>query len=361
MTQTRKKVELSSDLAIGGVSLTQKAVFAKHLAVMLQSGMLITEALDITTSASRGKMRKVLQGVSKTVEAGNGLADGLAKYPRVFSGLFVDVVRAGEFSGNLADNLQNIADQLEKEKNLVSKIRSSMAYPSVILVAAFILSLAMAYYVLPQIIPLFTGLGVELPLTTKIIIAFSELVQNHGGKLFIGIICTILLFIWFVRQKFSQPFIHGVLLHVPILRTISKNTNLARFSLTLGTLLRSGLTIDEALEITTRTVPNFYFRRALAVVQKKIETGAPFALSLAAHPTLFPKLTTSMIHVGEESGKLDDSLLYLANFYELEVDEATKTLTTALEPTLLIIIGLVVGTLALSIITPIYEITGNIR
>lgn len=360
MPKKQKQSILSADLAIGRVTLVQKAVFAKHLAVMLASGMLINEALHVSGSAAKGKMRSVILGLAGSVESGNSLSDAMRTYPKIFSGLFIDVVGAGEASGNLPENLENIASQLEKEKNLISKVKSAMTYPAVILVAAFIMALAMSYYVLPQVTPLFTGLGVELPLTTRLVIWFSTLVQEHGGKLFIGIVSVITITIVFVKQQFSHPITHWILLKTPIVRSIVRNSNLARFSLTFGVLLRSGLTIDEALNITSRTVPNYYYRKAIRTTWKSIQKGATVADTLARHEKLFPKLLTSMVHVGESSGKLDESLVYLASFYELEVDSSTKTLTTAIEPILLLGIGVVVGTLALSIITPIYEITGNV-
>jgi type IV pilus assembly protein PilC len=356
-----KGVNLNINISIGKVSLTQKAVFAKHLSVMLKAGLTINEALEIAEESSKGKMKSILAKVRSGVESGNSLADSFEKYPKVFSRLFIDVTRAGEKSGSLSENLENVAMQIEKERQLVSKVKSAAAYPTVILVAAFFLALGMAYYVLPQITPLFSGLDIELPITTRMVIWFSDLMRDSGGRLLLGIFIGFSFISWLAKQKFSQPVTHWLTLHLPIISKISHNSNLARFSLTLGTLLKSGLTIDEALEITKRTVPNYYYRKFLTLVGQRIERGSTMSVNLAKKRKLFPRLVTSMVHVGEESGQLDESLLYLAEYYEGEVDTATKTLTTALEPILLIVIGLVVGTLALSIITPIYEITGNVR
>ena len=356
-----QKSMLERDIGIGRVSLTEKAVFAKHLAVMLSSGLTIWEALDIAEESAKGKMASVVRKVKMSVEAGNPLADSLAKYPKVFSGLFVDVVRAGEQSGTLAENLENIALQLKKEHAIVSKVKSAMAYPAVVLFAAIGLALAMAYYVLPQITPLFTGLKIDLPASTQAVIWFSDLMREDGTLVVLSVLVGIPLIVWLLKRKAARPMTHWVLLNFPIVKQISRNSNLARFSLTLGTLLKSGLAIDEALTITKSTVSNFHYQKALESVLKHVEQGGGFADNLAKHKHLFPKLVTSMVHVGERSGDLDDSLLYLAEFYEAEVDGATKTLTTSLEPMLLIGIGLVVATLALAIITPIYEITGSIR
>ncbi len=279
--QKGKGSALSQDIAIGKVTLTQKAVFAKHLAVMLAAGLLINEALEIAEDSSKGKLKSIIKRVRRSVEAGNSLADSFAAYPKVFGGLFIDVTRAGERSGNLSGNLENIAAQLEKEKNLISKIKSAMAYPTVILVAAFLLALGMSYYVLPQITPLFTGLNVELPLTTRVVIAFSTLVQEHGVRLILGILIGAFILVWAVRQKFSHPVTHWISLHMPIIRHITMSSNLARFSLTLGTLLKSGLTVDEALEITERTVPNFYYRHAIKKTARRIQKGTSVSANLS--------------------------------------------------------------------------------
>lgn len=357
----KKQSLMQMNIAIGRIPLAEKVTFARHLSVMLTSGLVIDEALEIAVDSAKGKMKSILRKILRVVQSGRPLSEALAMHPKVFSDMVVQVTQVGEESGTLAENLTHIADQLDKERLLSQKIKGAMTYPIVVLVAAFFLAIAMSYYVLPQLIPLFKGLKVDLPITTRMVIWFSETVQTYGWQIAVGIITFGILFSWFVKQTFSHPLTHLVLLNMPILRNITRNNNLVRFALTLGTLLKSGLPIVDALEITERTVPNFYFHRALGAVRKQVQRGGGFGVHMAEHERLFPRLATSMIHVGEESGRLDETLIYLAGFYEQEVDSATKTLTTALEPILLLCIGVVVGILALSIITPIYEITGNIH
>lgn len=349
------------DLAVGGVNLIQKALFAKHLAVMLRSGIPLNEALIISRDSSRGKMRKVLGKVSASVQSGRSLADSFGDAPKVFSALFVNITKAGELSGNLDGNLENVAEQLKKEHNLRAKILGALIYPAVVLGASFLLGLAMAFLVLPKITPLFEGLKIDLPLTTRFLIWFSHVIQNYGIYLFGGIIVFIGLCVWLFRQKFFKPVLHWFFLKVPIVKKISAASNLARFCRGLGTLLRSGLNIDEASRITYETVGNFYYRRALQKVSEDIVKGTKLSENLELFGQHFPLLMTRMIRVGEESGKMDETLLYLAEFYEEEVDNSTKSLATAIEPLLLIFIGIVVAFLALSIITPIYNITGGIK
>jgi len=356
-----KKSLLEMDVPFGGVSLIQKVLFAKHLAVMLKSGLPITEAISIAQDSARGKLKKVLGGVLKSVMSGRPLSSSFENYPKVFSGLFVNATYAGEQSGTLEDNLSHVAEQLEKEKELVSKVKGAMLYPIVVLSAAFILGLAMAFLVLPKIVPLFEGLKMDLPITTRALIKFSHLIQDHGLALFLGIIIFVALIIWLAKQKFSRPVTHWLLLSMPIIKRITRNVNLARFCRILGTLIKSGINIDEALEITQKTVGNYYYQKCLAQVSKRIGKGTKLSDNLAEFEKFFPLIVIKMIRVGEESGKLEDTLLYLAGFYEAEVDTATKTLATAIEPVLLIFIGLIVAILVLSIITPIYKITGGVR
>lgn len=338
-----------------------KALFAKHLSIMLHSGLSLIEALDIASQSSRGKLSGILRGVSESVKSGHSLSDSFARYPKVFSGLFVSTTKAGESSGTLVENLENISVQLEKEKDLIAKVKGALIYPAVILVSTFILGMVLSFVVLPKITPLFEGLHVELPITTKALIAFSHFIENNGLIFFLSIVAFITFALWLVRQPFTRPFTHFLLLHTPIISRITMNANLARFSRTLGMLLKSGLRIDESLDITKNTVGNYYYARALKRVSRNIRTGSKLSDNLAAFENLFPILATKMIQVGEESGQFEETLFYLASFYEDEVDAATKALSTVIEPLLLLFIGLVVGFLALSIITPIYDITGNIQ
>jgi type II secretory pathway component PulF len=362
MSKVSKKTSiLESSISLGGVSRTQKALFAKHLAVMLQSGLTISEALDIVEDSAKGKFKKILQGVSRAVKSGRPFSKALARYSKVFSGLFINATYAGESAGTLTENLENVAEQLRKENTLISKVKGAMLYPIVILVATFILGMVLSFVVLPKITPLFEGLRMDLPITTKALIWFSHFVQDYGVYLFFGIIAVVFFMAWLLRQKFTQPVTHWVVLNLPILKRITRNTNLARFSRILGTLLKSGVNIDEALEITKSSINNYYYKQALDKVSKSVGRGTKLSANLNQFDNLFPKLATRMIQVGEESGKFEETLFYLASFYEAEVDNATKSLSTAIEPILLAIIGLVVGFLALSIITPIYNITGNIR
>lgn len=361
MPEKKSDKLLKKSISIGGVSLAQKVEFARNLAVMIKSGLTIVDALRITRNSAQGKFKNSIEGVLKSVESGNSLSSSLARYPKIFSGMFVSATYAGESSGTLEKNLDNLAEHLEKKKELTSKIKGAMLYPIVVLIAAFILGLAMAFLVLPKIIPLFEGLKTDLPLTTRILIKSSHFIDAHGLALFLGIVIFVVFMSWLLKQKFVFPITHWLWLRTPIVKRIIINSNLATFNRTLGLMLKSGLNINEALSVLNDTFNNYYYKKIIYKANESVSRGIKLSNHLAQYEKLFPKMVVSMIKVGEESGNLEETLYYLANYYEVEVDNATKSLSTAIEPILLIFIGLFVGFLALSIITPIYSITGSIK
>ncbi|PIR13583.1 hypothetical protein COV49_01645 [Candidatus Falkowbacteria bacterium CG11_big_fil_rev_8_21_14_0_20_39_10] len=356
-----KKSVLEQDINIGGTGLAQTVAFAKHLSIMLKSGLTITEALGISLEGSQGRFKKIVGGVLNSVEAGNPFSKALSVYPGVFSNLFVSAIYAGESSGTLEENLENLAEQLKKEKELRSKIKGAMIYPILVMTAALVLGLGMAFLVLPKITPLLEGLRIELPFTTRALIWFSHLIESWGLVLFIGLAVFIAGIIWTVRQKFSHPATHWLFLNIPIIKSISRYSNLAHICRTLGALLKSGLNIDEALKITTNSTGNYYYQKSLEKIGERTSRGAGLSENFSQFEKLYPTMVIKMIKVGEKSGRLDETLVYLSDYYELEAENNAKTLSTAIEPILLLFIGLTVAFLALSIITPIYNITGGIR
>ncbi len=356
-----KKSILDLDISIGKVSLEQKIAFIKHLAVMLKSGLTISEALEIVYDQTGGKLKKIVGTIRLSVESGNSLSASLGKYPKVFSSIFVNTVYVGESSGTMDENLEGLSQYLKKDKELIDKIKGAMFYPIIVLILAGVLGLAMAFVVLPKITPLFEGLGIDLPVTTRALISFSSIIQEYGKELFAGIAAFVFLVLWLVKQKFSQPVTHYLILKTPIIKNIAINKNLTVFSSTLGTLLKSGLNIDEALRITKDTVNNYYFKKALSEAEMKARQGVKLSEILQRSGKLFPSLLINMTKIGENSGRLEETLFYLSEYFETEVNNTTKKLSTAIEPMLLIFIGLMVGGLALSIITPIYKLTGNVQ
>ena len=254
-----------------------------------------------------------------------------------------------------------LADQFDKQRELMSKVKGVMIYPAVLLTAIVGLGIFVSVYILPKITPMFKQLRIELPLSTKMLIWFSELMQNYGVWVIGGLIAMAALIPIGWRLPLVKPVTHWGLIHLPGIKRITRGASLVIFCRTLGTLLKSGVTIDEAMQITKDTTGNYYYQKALAKMQTNVVRGTKLSENIALFGGLFPKMIVKMVRVGEESGKLDEMLLYLAAFYEQEVDSATKSLPILIEPLLLLLMGLVVGFLALSIMTPMFKISGGIR
>lgn len=345
---------------IGWITRSEIALFTKNLATMLKGNLTIIDALDISQAQAKGKFKVILQEVIAQIKNGHSLSDGLKKYERNFSPSYIDVIQTGEISGNLAPNLEHLAVQLEKDLDMRRKIRTAMVYPTFILASTFLLGIVLASFVLPRLGRLFTSLEMTLPPSTRFLLFIASFVADHGFWVVVATGLGIIGFRYFVKLNFVKPVTHGILLAIPFINKISRQLNLARVTRGLGSLLKSGLPITEALKALMASLENVYYRKALTSILADIEAGNSLSSALAKHHKLFPDMVHRMVQASEKSGQLDTSLLYLARHYEAEVDNAAKNLSVVIEPALLIIIGGVVGFIGLSIITPIYQMTGRI-
>ncbi len=347
-------------LGFGGVTNVVKVTFAKHLSLMIRAGLPIDESVRVLRDQAQGRFRRVLSKVLQNVESGRPLSEGFAEYPGVFSELFIATVRAGEASGTLEESMNDLALQLAKSYELQRKIRGAMIYPIIVLTAAAGIGIGLAYFVLPKVISLFQSITVQLPLTTRLLIGLSRFLVAHGTAFFLGVAFTVIVIVQILKLKPIRPFTHYVLLKLPVFGKLAQNFNLANFARTMATLLKSGLSIGDAFQITSNTLRNVRYKKALLRVREATETGIPASTTLEEFPKLFPAITSRMIAVGERTGNLEDTFGYLAEFYEDEVDNMTKNLSTILEPVLLIVIGLFIAGIAIGIITPIYNFVGSI-
>jgi type IV pilus assembly protein PilC len=357
--ETSRIVELIT--GIGFVPNVIKVTFSKHLSLMIKAGLSIDESVRVLRDQAANRFRRVLSGVLRTVESGRPLSEAFAEYPGVFSELFIATIRAGEASGTLERSLDDLADQLTKSFELQRKIRGAMIYPVLVLSAALAIGLGLSYYVLPKVIGLFESISVDLPFTTRVLLGFSNFLLAHGTLFFVGLIVFIVGFIQFIGWTPIRPYSHWVLLKLPIFGKLAQNYNLAFFARTMSTLLRSGISIGDAFQVSSNTIRNALYKKALLRVRQGTETGIPASTVLEEFPKLFPSISTRMLAVGEHTGKLEETFGYLSSFYEDEVDNTTKNLSTILEPVLLILIGLAVAFIAISIIAPIYNFIGNIE
>ncbi|MBI2065408.1 MAG: type II secretion system F family protein [Candidatus Yanofskybacteria bacterium] len=336
----------------------EKMLFARNLEVMIRSGMQILQSLEILKAQSKSiTFRKILDQVIFDLKNGHYLADGLARYQNIFGDFFINLVRVGEASGTLSENLKYLAEELKKRDELQKKIRGAMAYPVVIFVATIGITSIMIFVIFPKILPVLTSLNVELPLVTRTFIAISQFLTKYGylvGLALVGLAVGFWAILKIPRVRFMW---HQTILATPLVKDMSRSVNIISFSRTIGLLLRAGIKIVEALEITANTLSNLVYRMEVMKVAEGVRKGDPMSKYFVASSNLFPPIFSQMVVVGENTGKLDESILFLADFYEAELDETTKSIATFIEPIMLLIMGGIVAFVALAIITPIYAIT----
>lgn len=335
-------------------------LFTKYLTVLLKSGLPIDESLDILLQQSKGPLEKILTILKSSVRTGKTLSDGLLEFPHTFSSVYLNLIRAGENSGTLQGNLDQLAIQLQKEHDLKQKIRGAMMYPIVILTIGISITVGIVVFVLPNIIGIFDSLHVELPLSTRIVLWISRTTSEHGIFILLSIIGLSFVLVFLSRLRPVKPFTHWMILHTPILGRIARQTNLARVMRLMGTLLQSGLSISEVLKISGGTLRNVHYKNLFKKIQDGVGRGMTITNMLESSSFLVPPLALRLIRVGEETGTLGEMFLYLAEFYEQEVDDLTRNLSSLLEPVLIIFIGVMVGGLALSILTPIYKVVSSV-
>ncbi|MBI2356197.1 MAG: type II secretion system F family protein [Candidatus Doudnabacteria bacterium] len=343
------------------IRLIEKITFIKNLSVMLKAGLPAAKSLKIlSTQTTNQKFVKVISDLAKAVEAGTSLADAMGKHPGVFSPIFVSMVRAGEISGNLEKNLLYLSEQMQRDYDLISKARGALTYPIVVLIALGIVGFLMFTFVLPKLTDTFKDLNVPLPLMTRVVMAVVDLFAKYGIFIIFLLILCFFGFMYWRKSEGGKKVIHMAVFYVPIGSGIVKKINLARFVRTFSSLMKSGMPIVEALEVSSHVVGNIYYQKVIAEAAAKVKVGSPLAASFKKQPKLFPNLVVEMMEVGEESGTTDEVLSEVAAFYESEVDQTMKNLSSILEPVIMMVIGAVVGLLAVALVTPIYNITQSI-
>jgi len=345
----------------GGVTAKELAVFTRQFSVMIDAGLPLVQCLEILAGQQENKLfQKVLTGTRSAVEGGSNLSAAMKQYPKVFDPLYSNMVEAGETGGILDTILQRLSTYIEKNVKLKAAVKSALIYPiGVISIAAAVIILLL-WKVVPIFATLFAGLGVDLPLPTKIVIGMSNFVGSIFGLLIVvGIVGGIFgLKVWYGTPG-GRYFLDSVILKLPVLGILMRKIAVARFTRTLGTLISSGVPILEGLDITARTSGNAVVERALFQVRKSLEEGKSLTEPLK-DSAVFPGMVTQMIAVGEQTGAMDAMLQKIADFYEDEVDAAVKDLLTALEPIMIVFLGVVVGGVVISMYLPLFTLIGKL-
>ncbi|MCX6703667.1 MAG: type II secretion system F family protein [Candidatus Zambryskibacteria bacterium] len=345
---------------LGGVKMHDKIIFARNLSSMIEAGLPITRALSIMQRQSKGELKVVLTRLGDEISKGVTLSEAMKIYPDVFSMLFISMVKAGEESGNLILALKNISSQMEKSYSLNKKIKGAMMYPAVIFSLMAVIGVLMMVYMVPTLTETFKGLGVKLPLSTRIIIGISDAMKNYF-LLMIGVVIALIAGVYYgLKTKKGMRLSDYVFIRIPVIGQIVKQVNAARTARTLSALLSSGVDIVVAISVTREVIQNSYYKEVLAETEQVIQKGEPISSVFIGHDNLYPLFVGEMISVGEETGKIGDMLSGVAAFYEDEVDQKTKDMSSIIEPILMIIIGAAVGAFAISMLAPTYSLVDAI-
>ncbi|MEI6478660.1 MAG: type II secretion system F family protein [bacterium] len=345
----------------GKIKLHDKIIFARNLGSMLQAGLSLSRALQVIEKQSRSpKMKSVLSSLIKDVAEGKTFNHSLEVFPKDFDSLFISMVKAGEESGSLSDSLKLVADQMEKNYNLIKKVKGAMIYPAIIFCVMIIIAVLMLLFVVPSLTATFTELHADLPFSTKVVLGISEMIRDHYLIMILVLILVVSSFISVIRTKKGKRVVDMFLVKIPVIGEIVKQTNAARTTRTMSSLLSSGVEVVKSAQITRDVLQNSLYRDVMERVSVTIQKGDPISKVLENYEELYPPFVAEMASVGEETGKLSDMFRQTAEYYENEVEQKTKDMSQIIEPVLMVFIGFAVGFFAVSMIAPMYSVLNNV-
>ncbi len=363
LTSYKKKKEkfLLLGSIFSRVPVLERVLFARYFALMLRAGLDVKSALATLQHQTRNQtLAQSIQSVYEGIERGQSLSDSMKPFPKAFPDLFVSFVGVGEATGKLQETLEILAQQLQKEYELRRAVQGGMMYPIVIISALFSVGAAMMIFVVPKLVEIFDGFNVELPLMTRILLGTSSFISKYWYVVGLVMIFFVVSMRFGLKTTTGKMLFARVMLRTPIIGAITKKINIARLSRNLGSLLSSGVAFTEALAIMGRNTPNLLYADVFLKAEVHVKQGKLLSEFFTTYPKLFPPLVVSIMSVGEQTGELASVLREVASFYEGEVDQTMKNLTSIMEPVLMILIGLAVGALAISIISPIYSLVNVI-
>lgn len=344
-----------------GVKMDERITFTKNLATMLSAGLPLPRALSVIERQSTNKaLKRVVASLSERIRTGMAFHEALAEHRNIFSDLFIAMTKAGEESGTLSDALKVVARQMDRANTLTKKVKGAMIYPSIILIAVIIIGVLMMIYVVPTLSNTFRELHVELPAATKAIIGLSDFMANNAILSLALVVAVIGGVVAGTRTKIGSSIVIAASLRIPVIGELVRETFSARAARALASLLASGVDMLGALKITSEVVGEKRFAKVIDEAETRVRKGEALSAAFNDYPKLYPIFVADMIAVGEETGKVADMLAQVAEYYETDVEDRTKDLSTIIEPILMLFIGAVVGVFALSMITPIYSLSDSI-
>ena len=357
-------MNLSTQITIfSKVGYLEKVLFTKHLAIMIKSGIPLGEAIEIIKQQTKNFVfQKVLSEVSSDITNGQSLERALSKHPEVFDQFYINLIRIGEESGNLEKNLEYLAIQLKKNYEFKKKVQGALLYPEIVLLITFIAGGAISIFVLPKLIDLFSELDVKLPLSTQILLFIATAMKQYGILIMAAIVGLFIGFRALIKTPKMNLRWNRFLLSLPVLGVFLQDVELGYFCRNLGIMLKSGLPITTSLVAQHKATTNPVFAIYVKKISDEVEKGHSITEVLEKNNYPFiPAIVMKMLGVGEKTGSLDESFIYLGDFFEEEIDEYSKNLSTILEPIILIFVGLAVAFVAFAIISPIYQLTTGIH
>lgn len=334
--------------------------FTRQLSSMITSGLTLIQALNILKNQLQNpSMSAVVESIITDVEDGKTLSSSLAKHPSTFSPIYIALIKTAETSGLLDKILARLADNLEKKQKLQRTIKGALMYPAIIVIMMIVVTSVMMIFVVPQLTSMYTNLDIELPIMTQIVIGISEFMSNY----WLLTLAVIGGAVYYLRNWYKKPegrkVIDGYMLRIPVLGNLLKQSIMADFTRTFSLLISSGSLVVESLTKSADVINNVHYKEAIALVAKRVEKGIDIGDAMGASP-LFPPMVVEMTKIGGETGKLDESLLKASEYFEREVEESVKVMTTLIEPIIMVILALGVGFLIIAIITPIYNLISSI-
>lgn len=344
--------------ALFGVKQDDVVNFTRQLSTMIDAGLPLINALSILVRQGSATFSRLLAQVQQDVEGGAPFAKALEKHPKVFSKIYTQLVFAGEAGGVLDEVLLRLAENLEKDKEFRAKTKSALIYPVIVLIAMFVVGVVMMIFVIPQLTEMYADFGAELPTPTRLLIGLSNFMVSFWWLIFMMIGGAIVLLRNYRRTEAGRYAMDTLLLKIPIFGTLIKKIILTEFTRTLSLLLGAGVSLIQALEIVTEGVENVVYKQSLREVTQFVEKGVSLSQALGRYEN-FPPILHQMVNVGEETGKLDEVLRKLSVYFESETEHAVKNMTTALEPMIMIILGIGVGAMVIAVIMPIYNLTSQ--
>jgi type IV pilus assembly protein PilC len=362
VTKIAEKTAPKVSFKFGGkVKDKEMAIFTRQFSTMIDAGLPLVQCLNILAEQSESKtLRSVTGQVARHVEAGSTLADALRRHPRTFDDLFTNLVEVGEAGGILDVVLQRLAAYIEKAAALKRKVKAAMVYPCAIIGVALLVVIFMLTFVIPTFAQMFKDLGADLPLPTKVVMWLSDFVRSYILLIIAGMIGCVMALRSYYRTEGGRATIDALMLKLPVFGTLVRKVAVARFTRTLGTLVQSGVPILDGLRITARTAGNKVVEKAVLQCRAAVTEGKTLADPLRTSG-VFPPMVTQMISVGEQTGALDAMLSKIADFYDDEVDTAVSTLTSLLEPIMIVFLGVVVGGLVVAMYLPIFKLVTLVK